>query len=178
MISRGRIGEKKFVRRKYSIRCLPLMSLYKPTTFPRRIYFPTQKLLSANESAVPLITVSFLIRMPHATWDCPQSHGHRSHHRRKVFLPDGSWDSSLTSLSTQLTVIRENRFNEPRDLHHESGVYVLLCYELADSLNSFGRIKVFPYLCFANSKYEYDETGKKDVAAIGPADSCRSNGTG
>jgi len=31
-------------------------------------------------------------------------------------------------------------------------LYVLLCYELADSLNSFGRIKVSPYLCFANSK--------------------------
>ena len=45
-------------------------------------------------------------------------------------------------------------------------MYVLLCYELADSLNSFGRIKVTPadslnsfgrikvtpYLCSANSK--------------------------
>ena len=60
----------------------------------------------------------------------------------------------------------------------KSGVYVLLCYELADSLNSFGRIKVSLYLCFANSKNKYDETDKKDVAAIGPADSSRSNGTG
>jgi hypothetical protein len=57
-------------------------------------------------------------------------------------------------------------------------VYVLLYYELADSLNSFGRIKVSPYLCSANSKNKYDETDKKDVAAIGPADSSRSNGTG
>ena len=57
-------------------------------------------------------------------------------------------------------------------------MYVLLCYELTDSLNSFGRIKVSPYLCFANSKNKYDETDKKDVAAIGPADSSRSNGTG
>ena len=56
-------------------------------------------------------------------------------------------------------------------------MYVLLCYELADSLNSFGRIKVSPYLCFANSKNKYDETDKKDVAAIGAADSGRSNGT-
>jgi hypothetical protein len=45
-------------------------------------------------------------------------------------------------------------------------------------LNSFGRIKVSLYLCFANSKNKYDETDKKDVAAIGPADSGRSNGTG
>ena len=58
-----------------------------------------------------------------------------------------------------------------------SGVYVRLCYELADSLNSFGRIKVSPYLCFANSKNKYDETDKKDVAAIGPADSGWNNGT-
>ena len=29
-------------------------------------------------------------------------------------------------------------------------MYVLLCYELADSLNSFGRIKVTPYLCSAS----------------------------
>ena len=28
----------------------------------------------------------------------------------------------------------------------------ILCYELADSLNSFGRKEVSPYLCFANSK--------------------------
>ena len=34
----------------------------------------------------------------------------------------------------------------------KSGVYMLLYYELIDSLNSFGRIKVSPYLCFANSK--------------------------
>ena len=53
----------------------------------------------------------------------------------------------------------------------------ILCYELADSLNSFGRIKVSLYLCSANSKNKYDETDKKDVAAIGPADSGRSNGT-
>ena len=58
-----------------------------------------------------------------------------------------------------------------------SGVYVRLCYELADSLNSFGRIKVSPYLCSANSKNKYDETDKKDVAAIGPADSGWNNGT-
>ena len=57
-------------------------------------------------------------------------------------------------------------------------MYVLLCYELADSLNSFGRKEVSPYLCSANSKNKYDETDKKDVATIGPADSSRSNGTG
>ena len=34
-----------------------------------------------------------------------------------------------------------------------------------------------PYLCFANSKNKYDETDKKDVAAIGPADSGWNNGT-
>lgn len=43
------------------------------------------------------LTHACQVRRPLAIWDCLQSHGHRSPHHRTAFLPDDSWDSSLSS---------------------------------------------------------------------------------